>query len=35
MAIITISIILSLTDLLAGTETLYWLKDLFTMAIVD
>ncbi len=35
MAVITLSIILSLTDLIAGTETLSWLKDIFTMAIVD
>jgi len=35
MAIITLAVLLSITDLIAGTETLPWLKDLFTMAIVD
>lgn len=35
MAVITLGIVLSITDLIAGTETLNWLKDLFTMAIVD
>ena len=35
MAIITIGVLLSLTDLIAGTETLSWLKSVITMPIVD
>lgn len=35
MAIITLAIVLSLTDLIAGTETLAWLKNVVTMPIVD
>ncbi len=35
MAVITLGILLSLTDLIAGTETLNWLKNLITMPIVD
>ncbi len=35
MVIITLGILLSLTDLVAGTETLAWLKNVVTMPIVD
>jgi len=35
MAVITLGVVLSLTDLIAGTETLSWLKNVITMPIVD
>ncbi len=35
MAIITLGLLLSLTDLIAGTETLNWLKNIVTMPVVD
>ncbi|MCD6586920.1 MAG: hypothetical protein J7K88_00055 [Candidatus Fermentibacteraceae bacterium] len=35
MAIITLGLLLSLTDLIAGTETLVWLKNIITMPVVD
>ncbi len=35
MALITVGVLLSLTDLIAGTETLNWLKNIITMPIVD
>ena len=35
MAIITLGLLLSLTDIVAGTETLSWLKSIITMPIVD
>ncbi len=35
MAVITLAVLLSVTDLIAGTETLAWLKNVITMPIVD
>ncbi len=35
MAIITLGLLLSLTDLIAGTETLNWLRNIVTMSVVD
>ena len=35
MVIITLGVLLSLTDLIAGTETLAWLKQIVTMPIID
>ena len=35
MAFITIGVVLSLTDIIAGTETLAWLKQIITMSILD
>ncbi|MEA3265315.1 MAG: DUF6754 domain-containing protein [Candidatus Fermentibacteria bacterium] len=35
MALITLGLLLALTDLIAGTETLNWLKNIITMPIVD
>lgn len=35
MAIITLGLLLALTDIIAGTETLSWLKNIITMPIVD
>ncbi|MCD4708375.1 MAG: fibronectin type III domain-containing protein [Candidatus Sabulitectum sp.] len=35
MAVITLGIILSLTDIIAGTDTLGWLRNLVTMPVVD
>jgi len=35
MALITLGLLLGLTDLIAGTETLNWLKNIITMPIVD
>ena len=35
MAVITLGLLLALTDIIAGTETLDWLKNIVTMPIVD
>ncbi len=35
MAVITLGILLSLTDIIAGTDTLGWLRNLIAMPIVD
>ncbi|MCK5785833.1 MAG: fibronectin type III domain-containing protein [Candidatus Sabulitectum sp.] len=35
MAVITLGLLLALTDIIAGTETLDWLKSVVTMPIVD
>lgn len=35
MGVMTLAVLLSIIDIVAGTGTLAWLRDLFTMAVVD